>query len=88
MNQSKLESLLEQFVNIFFKFWVAVSFWKWAIIPLAEAGYLDFSEPLPITVLFTVLSLAQGYFWRRVFNAGLHDYLKKWVAYFYRERTI
>ena len=68
MNQTKLESFVEQAVNMFFKFWVAVCMWKFVIAPAIDAGYLNHQEALPITIIFTVLSLVQGYFWRRIFN--------------------
>lgn len=68
MNQTKVESFVEQAVNMFFKFWVAVLMWKFVIVPAIDAGYLDHKQAIPITVIFTVLSMLQGYFWRRVFN--------------------
>jgi ABC-type transporter Mla maintaining outer membrane lipid asymmetry permease subunit MlaE len=71
MNQTRLESLIEQFVNMFFKFWVAAACWKFLVAPLITAGVLSYQESIPITIIFTVLSLIQGYFWRRVFN-GIH----------------
>lgn len=81
MNQTKLESLAEQFVNIFFKFWVALACWMF-FIPLV---YPELETPATVgggvTVIFTVLSIAQGYFWRRVFNKihltkAIHEWVK------------
>lgn len=69
MNQTKLESLLEQGVNMFFKFWVALACWLY-FIPLI---YPELATPATVgggvTIIFTLLSLSQGYFWRRVFNS-------------------
>jgi len=78
MEQTRAESLIEQSVSIFFKFWVSVVAWKWGIAPLIELGILSYKEALPITIIFTVLSLVQGYFWRRIFN---RIHLKKLVHY-------
>ena len=76
-----MESLAEQIVNLFFKFWVAASFWKWVVIPMEHAEWIDFVNPLPITVMFTVLSLIQGYFWRRIFNKiNLHELIHRFVT--------
>lgn len=68
MSQTKLESLLEQGVNMFFKFWVALACWLW-FIPLI---WPELRTPATVgggvTITFTILSIGQGYFWRRVFN--------------------
>ena len=74
MKQTRVESLVEQGVNMFFKFWVAAAAWKFMVAPLIDAGVLSYKAALPITIIFTVLSLIQGYFWRRVFNGiNLHQ---------------
>jgi len=69
MNQTRVESAVEQGVNLFFKFWVAAACWKFLVAPLIDAGYLSYQESIPITVIFTILSFIQGYFWRRIFNS-------------------
>lgn len=84
MNQSRIESLTEQCVNMFFKFWVAVAMWKFVVAPMITAGWLSYQESLPITAIFTVLSLTQGYFWRRVFNGInlhkiVHNAVQRWA---------
>jgi hypothetical protein len=88
MNQSRIESFVEQCVNMFFKFWVAVAVWHFGIRPALAAGWLSVDHSIVITIIFTILSLIQGYFWRRVFNGiNLHQKVHTWVTEFYAART-
>ncbi len=81
MNQSKIESFTEQSVNLFFKFWIAAGLWEFVVAPAIDRGYLSYQDSLPITMIFTVSSLVQGYFWRRVFNKfDLTGHIHKWVT--------
>ena len=89
MNQSRVESFVEQAVNLFFKFWVAAACWKFIVSPLITAGILSYQESIPITIIFTVLSLIQGYFWRRVFNSiDLHQLVHNLVNKFLRRESV
>jgi hypothetical protein len=70
MAQSKLESLVESFVNILIGFsinWVANLF----ILPLFGFNVTG-SQAFWIGVLFTAISLVRSYCIRRWFNARLH----------------
>lgn len=81
--QSKRQSLIEQFCNVGSGFLIAFTYWQTAVI--AQLNYLGpmglTYESLPvnlaITMQFTVISVARGYFWRRYFNAFLIKQLSK-----------
>lgn len=83
MNQSKLESLLETLVNIFFGFWISFVYWKYFILPMIHAGTIDIDNTLYITGAFTVLAIVRQYIFRRFFNAGIHKLIIKWVKKYY-----
>ena len=69
MEQSKVESMIEAFFNIGSGFILSVIVWQ------ILAHYLGIPMPLAknlfITSIFTVVSLARSYLWRRFFNARL-----------------
>lgn len=65
--QTRLSSLIEQLFNIGSGFIVSLMVWEFAVKPIWEIQ-TDFSENLQITVLFTVVSIARSYAWRRFFN--------------------
>ena len=79
MNQSKLESSLESFCNIGSGFIVAMLTWEYIAGPLYDAGYV---ETFGITCIFTVISYYRSYFWRRFFNAGIHNFIHNSVKRF------
>jgi len=75
VNQTKLESLLEQILNVGSGFIIAFAVWGYIVRPLIHAGYLSIEHTLIITIIFTFISVVRGFIWRRFFNAGIH----KWV---------
>ena len=79
MNQTKLESLLESFVNVGSGFIIAFLVWGFIVRPLIYAGYLTIDHTLAITIIFTVISVVRGFIWRRFFNAGIHKIIHKFV---------
>lgn len=66
MNQSKRESLTEACLNTASGFLVSLFVWhwvaKWYGIPMPITLNLE------ITGIFTVVSVARSYLWRRLFN--------------------
>lgn len=79
MNQTKLESLLESFINIGSGFIVAFCLWVFVVRPVWDIE-VDMLDNFVITVMFTIVSIIRSYLWRRFFNAGLH----KWTHNFVR----
>lgn len=79
MNQSKLESLLEAFVNQLTGFLISLAFTAWVIVPLWHLNW-TLTDNLAVTMMFTGVSILRSYLWRRFFNAGLHRVIHGWVA--------
>ena len=78
MNQSRLESVIETGINIASGFIISMLVWEFIIGP-----YLDIethiSETITITLIYTVISIVRGYFWRRFFNNGVHKAVRNFV---------
>lgn len=68
--QSRLNSLVESFVNILIGYFVALLS-QLAVFPLFGVD-LPFSSNLAIGAWFTVISLVRSYIIRRWFNARIH----------------
>jgi hypothetical protein len=73
--QTKRQSLTEQLFNVGSGFVVSLIYWQIAVIPylhyMEGAHGLAFDDPfvaVSVTMQFTVLSVARGYVWRRLFN--------------------
>lgn len=64
--QSRRMSLIEQFANIGSGFIISSPLWHFVIQPLWNIE-TSVAENLQITTLFTVVSIARGYAWRRLF---------------------
>lgn len=68
--QTKLESFLESCLNVGSGFILALIVWKFVVVPVW--GFtVSTADNLVITGLFTALSIARGYVWRRIFNGKL-----------------
>ena len=80
MKQSKLESIIERTVDISTGFIISVLVYKHVIL---TSEWL-WQSPMYVTTLFTVISFARGYTWRRFFNAGLHKVVHKFVSRYTR----
>lgn len=74
--QSRLHSLIEQLLNIGSGFLISLCVWEFVVKPIWNIE-TSFVENLQITVLFTVVSLARSYAWRRAFNHFSHKNNKK-----------
>lgn len=75
MEQSRLESLLESFVNVLIGYGVALVS-QIVVFPLVGIA-VPLSTNLIIGAFFTAISLARSYVIRRWFNAGLHRVIAK-----------
>lgn len=80
MEQTKLESLAEKLCSTASGFLMALAMWEYVVRPLVNSGVLSVENSLTITLIFTVVSIIRGYFWRRFFNRGLHKWFQKNVA--------
>lgn len=83
MNQSKLESLIESILNTASGFIISMFVWKFAVAPAIglEASFL---QSVGVTLVFTIVSIVRGYYWRRFFAKGLHKIVQKRVAMLYK----
>jgi len=73
--QSRTRSLIEQLLNIGSGFFISLMVWEFIVKPVWEIQ-TNFAENLSITALFTVVSIARSYAWRRLFNR-LDNYKNK-----------
>lgn len=84
VQQSKIESAIEQVLNTASGFVLAWSCWRFVVVPLIDQGVLSYQDTTIITIIFTVISLIRGYFWRRFFNRNLphriYDFFKTMFA--------
>jgi len=71
-----LESFIEQCFNIGSGFFISLMLWVLVVAPLWDLE-VTFLDNLEITGLFTVVSVARSYVWRRYFNKRLHRRLDK-----------
>lgn len=71
MGQSKRASLLEALVNVTVGFLVSLIVWTFVVVPIWNLP-VSMHENLQITLLFTAVSVARSYVWRRVFNSFTH----------------
>jgi hypothetical protein len=83
MEQSKAESVIEQTCNMGSGFILAALTWAYLVAPLIRMDWITIDDPIPITIIFTIISMARGYFWRRFFNANLHRWVQIAVTKFY-----
>jgi hypothetical protein len=65
--QTRLESLIEQALNVGSGFIVSSLVWEFIVKPVWHFN-TDIVQNLQITALFTVISILRGYLWRRTFN--------------------
>jgi hypothetical protein len=77
--QTKLESLLEASVSTTVGF--VISFIVWQSIAGPVFGYtVTLLDNFWLTSIFTCVSLARQYIFRRFFNANIHKAIKKFVV--------
>lgn len=65
--QTRLESFIEQLLNIGSGFLISLLVWELVVKPVWNLQ-TSFAENFHITALFTVVSIARSYTWRRFFN--------------------
>jgi hypothetical protein len=76
--QTKLVSFIESVVNVGTGFILSLVLWQWVVAP--AFGYeVTMTTNLQLTTIFTVVSVARGYLWRRFFARNLHERLTRWV---------
>ncbi len=73
MNQTRLVSMVEIALNMGSGYFLALVVWQ--LLAYAYGIHMPLSRNLEITTIFTVVSIARSYLWRRFFNAGLHTAL-------------
>ena len=67
MTQSRKHSLMESSLNTSSAFlisWLVL----WLVVPLFWPVHVGPGQSIGITGLFTIISVARNYFWRRYFN--------------------
>ena len=72
--QSKTESFIESFVNIFSGFVISLLLQIFVVAPLFKLQ-LSFTQNIAMTLLYTVVSIIRSYLWRRYFNQRLMNKL-------------
>ena len=78
MSQTRLESFLEAASSTAIGF--AISFVVWQAIAKPVFGYeVTLVDNFWLTTIFTVVSLARQYIFRRFFNANIHKAIHKFV---------
>jgi len=65
--QTRLGSLVEQSLNVGSGFVLAFLLWTFVIAPLWDFD-TTWVDNITINLVFTVLAVARGYAWRRLFN--------------------
>lgn len=80
--QSKLESLIETNVNVFSGWLISLLLWSFVVSPLFSID-TSMMQNMGITIIFTIVSVVRGYYWRRFFANGIHLAIVKWVKIYY-----
>lgn len=80
MQQSKIESIIESFVNVLIGYFVALVS-QIFVFPMFDI-HVPITTNLWIGAWFTVISLVRSYIIRRWFNAGIHKAIISMVANF------
>lgn len=81
---SKLLSHIESTINISSGFVLAYCTQMYVIVPLINAGLINYNWGFTITSVFTVVSYVRSYCWRRFFANKLHEALVQWLRKRYR----
>lgn len=76
--QTRIESIIESTINTASGFILSFAVWQWLVAPMFGFN-LPVSDNFWITVIFTVVSVARSYVWRRFFNAGLHRVIRNYL---------
>jgi hypothetical protein len=79
MNQSRLESIIEVFINYLFGIIIAHLTFKY-LVPVFFDIHSTHAQAFGVTMLFTVISVIRSYVVRRAFNNGLHKLVHEFVS--------
>jgi hypothetical protein len=79
MEQSRIESAIESFINTASGFIIAVLLWQYVLPPILGIQ-ASTTTSIGMTVFFTAITLARNYLWRRFFANGLHKVVHKAVT--------
>lgn len=79
--QSRLESFVEASLNTASGFLVSLMVWQFAVAP-AMGFEVSWHDNFIITGVFTAVSIARSYLWRRFFNAGMHRLITRLLRRF------
>lgn len=75
--QSRKASMTEALMNTASGFIVSMMVWQWIVAPLYNIP-VTLGQNIGITSIFTVVSIARSYAWRRLFNwLTMRRYLAK-----------
>lgn len=64
--QTRKSSLIEQLLNVGSGFIISLLVWTYIVVPVWNID-VSMGDNLAITALFTIVSIARGYAWRRLF---------------------
>lgn len=78
MNQSKLESIIEQIVNVSSGMFIAYFTMQLFLAPMLGI-HISPHENIIVTLVLTVVSVLRGYMWRRFFNRKLYKEWAIWI---------
>lgn len=67
MSQSRTSSAIEIALNYASGFLIALAVWQWVAVPVFNIG-TSAAQGAGVTLLFTGVSIARSYAWRRAFN--------------------
>lgn len=79
MKQTRLESLLEKVADLSSGFLIAWATYEFVVLP-----NWDILSSFEVTFMFTMISLARGYMWRRFFANELHTVVHSAISKFIR----
>jgi len=71
MRQTRLESFVESCLNVGSGFVVSLLVWRYFVVPYLGIT-VSWHTNIVVTTIFTVVSIARGFIWRRLFNAAVH----------------
>ncbi len=81
MKQSRIDSIIEVASNVASGFLLAMIVWTYLIPVYYPRMAGPVSESFWITLIFTVSSVARGYFWRRLFENGVRVTVRRWIHF-------
>ncbi len=76
--QSKLESAIESTINVGSGFIIALIVWRY-FLPVEWMRPDLLSQSIKVTLVFTIVSVVRGYFWRRFFSNNIHKVIHRMI---------